>query len=40
MLNNPSYVVETLINVALDPPTTFTVEAGQGEVILKWDEHD
>lgn len=36
MLNNPSYVVETLIVVALDPPTNFTAEAGQGEVILKW----
>lgn len=35
MLNNPSYVVETLINVALDPPTNFTAETGQGEAILK-----
>ena len=36
MLNNPSYVIEALIVVALDTPTNFTAEAGQGEVTLKW----
>ena len=36
MLNNPSYVIEALIVVALDTPTSFTAEAGQGEVTLKW----
>lgn len=36
MLNNPSYVIEALIVVALDTPTNFTADAGQGEVTLKW----
>ena len=36
MLNNPSYVIEALIVVALDTPTNFTASAGQGEVTLKW----
>ena len=36
MLNNPSYVIEALIVVAIDTPTSFTAEAGQGEVTLKW----
>lgn len=36
MLNNPSYVIEALIVVALDTPTNFTADAGEGEVTLKW----